>query len=108
MVERKYNLLQTEDIPDNLKSKILRIRNNVEVSLAGLTYGRHSADISLDYNNVKRGDGDLIIDENGIAPNEIGIKKLDIFDGMDSIAIRTVDARKIVEDYNRFYELKKY
>jgi hypothetical protein len=104
MVERKYNLLQTEDIPDNLKSKILRIRNNVEVSLAGLTYGRHSADISLDYNNVKRGDGDLVIDENGIAPNEIGIKKLDIFDGMDSIAIRTVDARKIVEDYNRFYD----
>ena len=104
MVERKYNILQTEDIPDNLRDKILSVRNSVEEDLAGLTYGRHSADISIEYNNVKRGDGDLLIDENGIAPNDIGIKKLDIFDGMDSIAIRTVDMRKIVEDYNRFYD----
>ena len=104
MVERTYNILQTKEVPDNLRDKILRVRNNVQTTLAGLTFGQHKAGLSFDYNKVKRGDGDIILDDNGIAPNEIGIKKLDIFDGMDSIAIRTVDARKIVDDFNRFYD----
>ena len=104
MVERKYNLLQTENVPDNLKAKILAIRNQVSENIAGLTFGKHKAGISFNYNQGKRGDVDIITDDYGIPPDEIGIIKLDIFDGMDSIAIRTVDMRKIVDDFNRFYD----
>jgi hypothetical protein len=101
--ERVYNILQTESVPDELKAKIKQIRVQVAQDLAGAGFGKEGT-FSNKFDGSDRSDGDLIVDENGIQKNDIGIVKLDIFDGMDSIVINSKDVRKIVEDFNRFYD----
>ena len=103
-VERTYNILSTEDIPDYLKKQILKVRQTVQSQLQELTLNPSTEQL-FDYRERKRGDASVLMDEETrAAPNDIGIKKLDIYDGMDSIVIKTTDMRKIVDEFDRFYE----
>ena len=92
-VEKTYNILATEDIPE--KSKILEIRNQVSEQLKS-----KEVNAFTEYS----GDTNTNMDNFGVAENETGVKKLDIYDGMESIIIPTTDMGKIVNEFNRFYE----
>ena len=102
-VERTYNILSTEDIPVNLSKKIIDIRQTVYEKLQGLTISPTVEQISK-YDESGRSDSSLLLDENLAAPNETGLKKLDIYDGMDSIVIKTTDMQKVVDEFDRFFE----
>ena len=102
-VERTYNILSTEDIPSNLRKKIIDVRQSVYEQLQGITISPTQQQV-LNYNEGDRGDASLLVDENLAAPNETGLKKLDIYDSMDSIVIKTTDMEKIVNEFNRFFE----
>ena len=103
-VERTYNILSTEDIPANLSKKIIEVRQTVYEQLQGLTLSPTIEQIS-NYDEGRRGDASLLVDaETRAAPNDIGLKKLDIYDGMDSIIIKTTDMQKVVDEFDRFFE----
>ena len=101
--ERVYNILQTESVPDELRSKIAQIRKQVQQDLAGATFNKEQSFFNK-FDNSKKSDSDFIADESFIPSDDVGIKKLDIFDGMDSIVLKTTDVKKIVKDFDRFYE----
>jgi hypothetical protein len=84
LIEKSYNILQTKNIPKTLVSTINATRDRVERTLA----------------NKNLNSNDVISSE----PNDIGIKKLDVYDGMDSILINTSDQQKIVDDFYRFHK----
>jgi len=84
LIEKTYNILQTENIPKLLRSRIKETRDRVQKTLANK---------NLNPNDVFSSD-----------PNDIGIKKLDVYDGMDSILINTIDQQKIVDDFYRFHK----
>lgn len=84
LVEKTYNILQTQNIPLSLVNQIQKIRDRVSSSL----------------NSKSLNPSDPISPE----PNDIGIKKLDVYDGMDSIIINTRDQQKIVDDFYRFHK----
>ena len=90
-----FSILSTEDLPDQLRSKIIDERNKVSIQLKS-----KSINIFTDFT----GSTDAQVDADLTAPNETGIKKLDIYDGMESIVIPTTDMQKIVDEFNRFYE----
>ena len=84
LVEKSYNILATENIPTNLRQTIRTTAERVAQTLRSKNFGQEDAP--------------------NFDPNNVGIKKLDVFDGMDSIAISTNDVQKIVDDFNRFYK----
>ena len=84
LVEKTYNILQTENVPKQLRSRIKETRDRVLRTLAKK---------NLNNNDVA-----------SMEPNDIGVKKLDVYDGMDSILINTIDQQKIVDDFDRFHK----
>ena len=101
--ERLYNILQTESVPDDLVDKISEIRKSVAQDLAQHTITKEDG-FGEKFDRNDRSDGDSIADRDIVQTSEVGIKKLDIYDGMDSIVIKTTDVKKIVEDFTRFYD----
>ena len=104
--ERVYNILQTESVPDELRSKIAQIRKQVQQDLAGATFNKEQSFFNK-FDNSKKSDSDFIADESFIPSDDVGIKKLDIFDGMDSIVINRGAMKNIVDDFSRFYNQYK-
>ena len=104
--ERVYNILQTESVPDELRSKIAQIRKQVKQDLAGATFNKEQSFFNK-FDNSKKSDSDFIADESFIPSDDVGIKKLDIFDGMDSIVINRGAMKNIVDDFSRFYNQYK-
>tara|TARA_X000001388_G_scaffold27426_4_gene19374 strand:- start:3188 stop:11848 length:8661 start_codon:yes stop_codon:yes gene_type:complete len=99
-VERTYNILFTQGIPDN--SKINQLRNQVQNKLSEQSISPLTGEFLK--NKINRSDATLNEVDEVIPSNEIGIKKLDIYNGMDSILIKSTDMEKIVNEFNRFYE----
>ena len=94
-VERTYNILSTEDIPNKARTKIMEIRDEVSKTLA-------SKEVNLfsEFSESTVPPTDIF----GTVANDIGVKKLDIYDGMESILIPSSDMGKIVDEFNRFHE----